>query len=81
MAEVAKQAPVTIQELLISSLTQTDALANLPKKASYRSTSFSAKISEERATYRLSPICSTEECHWAQTQNSRHGVNPRSRRI
>jgi hypothetical protein len=43
MAEPNKR-PVTMQELLVSSLAQTDALAKLRDE-------FMAKISEERATY------------------------------
>jgi hypothetical protein len=53
------EAPVTIQELLISSLAQTDALAKLLiEKGVITQQEFLAKISEERATYQrmLNPI-------------------------
>ena len=59
MAEAANQAPVTNQELLISSLAQTDALAKLLiEKSIISQQEFLAKISEERATYQrmLNPI-------------------------
>jgi hypothetical protein len=45
MAEAANQAPASIQELLISSLAQTDALAKvLIEKALYRSMNFSRRL-------------------------------------
>ena len=53
------EAPVTTQELLISSLAQTDALAKLLiEKGIITQQEFLAKISEERATYQrmLNPI-------------------------
>ena len=47
-----QQAPVTIQELLVSNLAQTDALAKLLiEKGIITQQEFLAKISEERATY------------------------------
>ena len=47
---------VTLEELLVSSLAQTDALARI-EKGIITQQEFSAKISEERATYqaRLKP--------------------------
>ena len=53
MAEITKQgAPVTLEELLVSSLAQTDALANLMiEKGLIRREEFMQKISAERATY------------------------------
>ena len=52
MAEAANQAPVTIQELLVSSLAQTDALAKLLiEKGIITQQEFLQKISEEKATY------------------------------
>jgi hypothetical protein len=52
MAEPDKQAPVTKQELLVSSLAQTDALARLLiEKGLITREEFIQKISEERATY------------------------------
>ena len=52
MAEAANQAPVTIQELLVSSLAQTDALAKLLiEKGIITKQEFLQKISEEKATY------------------------------
>ena len=59
MAEAANQTPVTIEELLISSLAQTDALAKLLiEKGIISQQEFLAKISEERATYQrmLNPM-------------------------
>ena len=53
------EAPVPIQELLISSLAQTDALAKLLiEKGIISQQEFLAKISEERATYQwmLNPM-------------------------
>ena len=53
------EAPVAIQELLISSLAQTDALAKLLiEKGIISQQEFLAKISEERATYQrmLNPM-------------------------
>ena len=51
MAEPDKR-PVTMQELLVSSLAQTDALANLMiEKGLIRREEFMQKISAERATY------------------------------
>ena len=58
MAEAAK-APVTVQELLISSLAQTDALAKLLiEKGIISEQEYLAKISEERGNYQrmLNPI-------------------------
>ena len=46
------KAPVTVEELLVSSLAQTDALAKLLiEKGIITQQEFLAKISEERATY------------------------------
>ena len=51
MAEPDKR-PVTFEELLISSLAQTDALANLLiEKGLITREEFMPKIAEERATY------------------------------
>jgi hypothetical protein len=51
MAELDKR-PVTMQELLVSSLAQTDALAKLLiEKGLITREEFMQKISEERATY------------------------------
>ena len=51
MAQPDKR-PVTMQELLISSLAQTDALAKLMiEKGVITREEFMQKISEERATY------------------------------
>jgi hypothetical protein len=51
MAEPAKR-PLTLQELLVSSLAQTDALAKLLiEKGLITRKEFMQKISEERATY------------------------------
>ena len=51
MSEPDKQ-PVTMQELLVSSLAQTDALAKpLIEKGLITREEFMKKISEERATY------------------------------
>jgi hypothetical protein len=52
MAEPDKR-PVTMQELLVSSLAQTDALAKLMiEKGLISREEFMKKISEERPTYR-----------------------------
>ena len=52
MAEPDKR-PVTMEELLVSSLAQTDALVRLLiEKAVITRQEFMQKISEERATYR-----------------------------
>jgi hypothetical protein len=52
MAKLDKTAPVTMQELLVSSLAQTDALAKLLiEKGLITREEFMQKISEERATY------------------------------
>jgi hypothetical protein len=54
----SEKAPVTFQELLISSLAQTDALSKLLiEKGVITQQEFLQKISEERATYQrmLSP--------------------------
>ena len=52
MTQSSIQSPVTIQELLISSLAQTDALAKLLiEKGLITREEFIRKISEERATY------------------------------
>jgi hypothetical protein len=49
----SEKAPVTIQELLVSSLAQTDALAKLLiEKGVISHQEFMKKISEERATYK-----------------------------
>jgi len=51
MAE-SNKSPVTLQELLVSSLAQTDALAKLlTEKGLITREEFMRKISEERATY------------------------------
>ena len=48
----SEKAAVTLQELLVSSLAQTDALAKLLiKKRIITQAEFLAKIAEERATY------------------------------
>ncbi len=52
MATQNEQAPVSIEELLVSSLAQIDALAKLLiKKGVITQQEFLAKIAEERATY------------------------------
>ena len=52
MANTDRTMPVTIQELLVSSLAQTDALAKLLiEKGLITREEFMQKISEERATY------------------------------
>ncbi len=52
MTEVQKQTPVTIQELLVSTLAETDALAKLLiEKGIITQQEFLQQISEERATY------------------------------
>jgi hypothetical protein len=52
MANVDKAMSVTIQELIVSSLAQTDALAKLLiEKGLITREEFMQKISEERATY------------------------------
>jgi hypothetical protein len=52
MTQSSMQSPVTIHELLISSLAQTDALAKfLIEKELITREEFMQKISEERATY------------------------------
>ena len=52
MTQSSIQSPVTIQELLISSLAQTDALAKLLiEKGLITREEFIQKISEERGTY------------------------------
>ena len=52
MTQSSIQSPVTIQELLISSLAQKDALAKLfIEKGLITREEFMQKISEERATY------------------------------
>jgi hypothetical protein len=50
MAEPDKR-PVTMEELLVSSLAQTDALANSCSGGVNYAREFMQKISEERATY------------------------------
>ena len=56
MAEPDKR-PVTLEELLVSSLAQTDALAKLLiEKGLITREEFMQKISEERATYQNSSI-------------------------
>jgi len=52
MTQSSMQSPVTIHELLISSLAQTDALAKLLiEKGIVTQEAIMEKISEERATY------------------------------
>ncbi len=52
MADANNQAPVTLQELLVSSLAQTDALAKLLiEKGIIAQEEFLTKISKERARY------------------------------
>jgi hypothetical protein len=52
MTQSSMQSPVTIHELLVSSLAQTDALAKLLiEKGLITREEFMQKISEERATY------------------------------
>lgn len=52
MANSSNQAPVTVEELLVSSLTQTDALAKLLiEKGIITQQEFLQKIAVERATY------------------------------
>jgi hypothetical protein len=52
MTQSSMQSPVTIHELLISSLAQTDALTKLLiEKELITREEFMQKISEERATY------------------------------
>ena len=52
MTQSSIQSPVTIQELLVSSLAQTDALAKLLiEKGLINREEFLQKISEERGTY------------------------------
>ena len=52
MTQSSMQSPVTIHELLISSLAQTDAMAKLLiEKGLITREEFMQKISEERATY------------------------------
>jgi len=57
MAEVRKQQPITLEELVVSSLAQVDALSKLLiDKGIISQQEFLAKISEERATYqRMNP--------------------------
>ena len=59
MAEPGKNAPVTMEELLVSSLAQTDALAKLLiEKGVITHDEFMAKLLAERATYQrmLKPL-------------------------
>ena len=52
MANLDKTAPVTMQELLVSSLAQTDGLAKLLiEKGLITREEFMQKIAQERATY------------------------------
>jgi len=52
MANSSNQAPVTVEELLVSSLAQTDALAKLLiEKGIITQQELLARISEERAAY------------------------------
>ena len=52
MTQSSIQSPVTMQELLVSSLAQTDALAKLLiEKGLITREEFMQKISEERTTY------------------------------
>jgi hypothetical protein len=63
MTQSSIQSPVTIQELLVSSLAQTDALAELLiEKGLITREEFMQRISEERATYQklLNP---TAQCY------------------
>jgi hypothetical protein len=63
------QAAVSLKELLVSSLAQTDALAKLLiEQGIISQQEFLAKISEERATYhrRLNPV-SAKQLHPSQT--------------
>jgi len=63
------QVAVSLQELLVSRLAQTDALAKLLiEKAIVSEQEFLAKISEERAIYhrRFNPV-STKPLHPSQT--------------
>jgi hypothetical protein len=59
MGNTDKNQPVTIQELMVSSLAQSDALAKLLiEKGVITQKEFLQKISEERATYQklLNPV-------------------------
>ena len=52
MAQADKQSPVTMQELLVSTLAQGDALAKLLiEKGIITQAEFMQKLSEERAVY------------------------------
>jgi hypothetical protein len=52
MPDLTNQAPVSLQELLVSSLAQTDAVAKLLiEKGVITHEEFLAKIAEERAVY------------------------------
>ena len=51
MAAATKQKPVTIQELLVSSLAQVDALSKLLIEKGTTQQELLDKIAEERATY------------------------------
>ena len=52
MSKIDKNTPVSLEELIVSSLAQTDALAKLLiEKGIITQQEFSAKILEERATY------------------------------
>jgi len=54
MANSSNQAPVTVEELLVSSLAQTDALAKLlSEKGIITQQEFLTKVSDERATYQV----------------------------
>ena len=59
MTKISKEMPISLQELLISSLAQTDALAKLLiEKGVITQEEFLHKIAEERATYQalLNPL-------------------------
>jgi hypothetical protein len=52
MAQADKQSPVTLQELLVSTLAQSDALAKLLiEKGIITQAEFMEKLSQERAVY------------------------------
>jgi hypothetical protein len=52
MSKIDKNTPVSLEELIVSSLAQTDALAKLLiEKGIITQQEFCAKILEERATY------------------------------
>ena len=66
MTQSSIQSPVTIQELLVSSLAQTDALAKLLiEKGLITREEFMQKISEERATYQKLSILRSNDSNLA----------------